>query len=212
MDHQTANKLDRLLAGDAISGPEADAIFERVIAGVEREERAEHNDRRPHWRRALWGTGLIAIAAAGVLVALRTTGPATSELRVRGASGAGPGPRLQLICSGGRPDACPISSQLIFAVSGDATSGFLSAYAEPLEPGAERVWYFSRDGDSPVLDGVRDGTRVFERAVRLAGTHQTGRYRVHVFLSDVALTPAEMLAGTSAVIARAQAELQIIGE
>ena len=39
MDQQTANKLDRLLAEDGLSGPEADAIFDRVYATVAREER-----------------------------------------------------------------------------------------------------------------------------------------------------------------------------
>jgi hypothetical protein len=130
----------------------------------------------------------------------------------RGAAGTAP-PKLELICSGGSVHACPISSKLIFVVAGDATSGFLSAYAEPLDAGAERVWYFSESGQSPELSGVTDGTRVFEQAVRLAGAHQPGRYRVHAFVARRALAEQEMLENASALIAASvEIDLRIVGE
>lgn len=205
MDDQTANKLDRLLAGDGISGPEADAIFTRVVAEVEREEGTRS------WTRVLWGgAAALGLAAAAALIAVRPD-PAPAGFAARG--GAETGPRLEVICADGSLAACPISSRLIFAVSGDATTGFLSAYAEPLEPGAERVWYFARESQSPELAGVANGTRVFEQAVQLVGSHQRGRYRVHAFLADAALGQDEMLANPSGQArATVHAELHIIGE
>jgi hypothetical protein len=206
VDRKTANELDRLLAGDGTSGPEADAIFERVMAEV---ERAEPRHRRRH---ALWAGGAIAAAAAIGVLALRPAAtPSRSELTARGAAQAAP--RIELVCSGGSLDACPISAKLVFAVTGDDTSGFVSAYAEPLDPGAERVWYFSRQVGSPQLNGIGDGTRVLDRAVQLASAHQPGGYRVHVFLSEAALTPDEMLGGAGAsATANLQVELHIVGD
>jgi hypothetical protein len=104
-------------------------------------------------------------------------------------------PRLDAVCSHGTLADCPISATLSFAVSGGGAAGQLSAYAEPLDGQGERVWYFSSDTRTAELAGQAGETRAFNRAVRLAGTHRPGRYRIHAFLADRALTPAEMLAG-----------------
>jgi hypothetical protein len=100
---------------------------------------------------------------------------------------------LELRCTGGTLAACPLSSSLVFVVAGSAEAGFLSAYAEPLSAGAERVWYFSRETNSPELPGPLDGTHVFDRAVQLIGSHRAGRYRVHAFVSEQPLARAELL-------------------
>jgi hypothetical protein len=205
MDDKTANELDRLLAGGGMSGAEADAIFDRVIASVESADRRRHVG-----PRVLWSTGILA-AAAVALIAFSAHPARPPAFTARGASVAVP--RLELICSGGTLEACPLSSKLIFAVAGDATTGFLSAYAEPLEPGTERVWYFSKSNQSPELPRIGEGTRVFERAVQIAGTHRPGRYRVHLFLSDVPLGQEQMLANTDGLAtARSEVELRVSGE
>ena len=118
---------------------------------------------------------------------------------------------LSVICSDGELTACPQTATLVFTVSGDQVSGFLSAYAEPLGPEAERVWYFSKESGSLELDVPADGTRVFQRAVRISPTHPPGRYRVHAFLADRPLGHDEMLAEDlgAAVRSTLQAELVV---
>jgi hypothetical protein len=204
MDAKNANELDRLLADGELSGPEADAIFDRVYEQVARTERVV----RPK-RVAFVIAG--CAAAAAVLLQLRTTLDGPDEFAARGGSAA---TVLEAICSEGSLDACPTTAKLAFLAAGDGTTGFLSAYAEPLDPsaGAERVWYFSRETESPQLTAGADGTRVFERAVRLTGTHRTGRYRVHAFLADHPLGRDDMLGAVSrkGVLASVQIDLTVV--
>ena len=201
MDQQTANQLNRLLADGELSRPEAESIFDRVYAAVEREERPRRL--RPHV--ALFAGGGLAAAAALLLLLVRPADAPRSELTARGASGGAAA--LELRCSGGTLAACPLSSKLVFLLSGSAETGFLSAYAEPLTSGAERVWYFSREVHSPALAEPLDGTYVFDRAVGLGGSHRAGRYRVHAFLADQPLTHGELL--SPHVQERARASLHI---
>jgi hypothetical protein len=185
MDDKTRNHLDRLLADGELSGPEAQAIFERVYADVEREERPRHSA-----RRALWLGGYAAIACFVTVVAMRSSSEQRQGLTARGQGAAAP--ILEMSCSGGTLGTCPASSNLVFLVSGDSSAGYLSAYAEPLDPDLDRVWYFSQETGSPEL-GAAEGTQVFERGVRLRGSHRAGRYRVHAFVADWPLTRAQML-------------------
>jgi hypothetical protein len=191
MDEKNKNQLDRLLADGELGGPEADAIFDRVYAAVASAERAR-------WPARSWLLGGGLSAAAAVLLMLVWPGrhPA-GELTARGSDRYAP--TLEATCSEGSLAACPISAKLVFVVSGDGAGGFLSAYAEPLDAGAERVWYFSREANSPELKRSGNGTRVFDRAVKLAGSHRPGRYRVHAFLAKRPLTHAEMLASGAGV-------------
>jgi hypothetical protein len=186
MDQKTTHQLDRLLADGELSGPEADAIFDRVYASVARDERV-----RWPLRAVLLGGGLSAAAALLVMLA-RPVGDPVGELTARGSVAFAP--TLEATCTDGTLSACPISAKLVFVVSGDAPSGFLSAYAEPLDAGAERVWYFSREANTPEVMLADQGTHVFDRAVMLSGSHQPGRYRVHAFLAARPLAREEMLA------------------
>jgi hypothetical protein len=204
MDSKTANKLDRLLADGDLRGPEADAIFDRVYAQVARTDRVQ----RPV-RRVFVLTGCVAAAAVALFV-WRATFEPHEEFAARGDAAALP--VLDASCSVGTVDACPVSAKLVFIVSGDSTTGFLSAYAEPLDPavGADRVWYFSRESESPRIADTSDGTHVFERAVRLMGTHREGRYRVHAFFADHPLGRDDMLAGSSASGIRARRQFDLV--
>lgn len=203
MDQPTANKLDRLLADGELSGPEADAIFERVHSAVVRTER------RRRVRAVTWLAASIAAAAAIGLVLVEPAPDPRAELTARGS--VADASVLEAVCSQGTLAACPMSSTLTFAIRGSSPAGFLSAYAEPLDAPAERIWYFSSDTASPELAGAVDETRVFDRGVRLSGTHRPGRYRIHAFLADRPLSPAEMVASPDAGQVRAsmQSDLSV---
>jgi hypothetical protein len=189
MDQQTANKLDRLLADDGLSGPEADAIFERVYATVAREPR------RFPTRSLAWTSGGLA-AATAVAAGLWMLGlprEASPEFAARGAEAVGP--RVEFACTGGAMMACPISAKLVFVVSGAAAASYLSAYAEPLDAATPRVWYFSAEAGKPKRAEPAEGTHVLDQTVLLRGSHRVGgRYVVHAFLADRPLGHAEMLA------------------
>jgi hypothetical protein len=212
MDQKTANQLDRMLADGELSGPEADAIFDRVYREVARQDASQRPwQRAPRW---LWG-GIAAAAGVTAVIAVGLPGGGTrpsadhGEFTARGsASGA---IRIDVMCSEGDLAACPTSAKLVFLVAGDEAGGFLSAYAEPLESGAERVWYFSRASDSPRVAPSSVGTRAFDRGVLLQGTHRPGRYRVHAFLADHPLEEREMRGGSpSGLRARTVVEFEVV--
>lgn len=187
MDAKTKTELDRLLGGDQISGPEADAIFERALADVDRAD--GRGVARPVY--AVVAASALAAAAAIALLLIR---PADERDGLRARGGQALGAQLQVVCSGGTLAACPLSSKLIFVASDAHGELFLSGYAEPIDAAAtERVWYFSRETGSPQLAAAVEGTRVFEQAVRVSGTHPPGRYRVHAYLTDRPLERDELL-------------------
>lgn len=202
MDDKATRQLDRLLADGGVSGPEADAILDRVLATVAREE-PRRSSRVIYWV----GAGLAAAAAAFVVLSPRAL-PA-GELTARGTGAAGP--TLQVSCSAGELGACPLAATLVFSIAGDQSTGFLSAYAEPSAEGGERVWYFSQESESPSLADVEDGTRVFGRGVKLSGTHRPGQYRVRAFVSTRPLGQSEMLAGPPqrVLLSRADIDLRV---
>ncbi len=209
MDPKTANQLDRLLADGELSGPEADAIFDRVYASVAAAEPRRLPSGSWSWMRAVvWGSGAIG-ACIAILFMLPSSTPGSNQLTARGLETHAPA--LEVRCDGGTLTSCPSSSKLVFIVSGEHTSGFLSAYAEPLDAGGERVWYFSREAESPRLVGVSDGTRVFDRAVKLGGSHRPGRYRIYAFVAPQPLSHGEMLTSPQTDVARTQIEISITG-
>jgi hypothetical protein len=203
MDEKTSHELDALLADGKVSGPEADAIFDRVYATVARDER-----RWARWRPVLYPVGAVAACAAVALA--WSTGP-SGELTARGAETIAP--VLEVTCAAGSLAACPHSSKLVFVVSGEGVHGALSAYAEPLDGQGERILYFTREAGAPALT-AGDGTRVFHRAVMLAGTHRAGRYRIHAVLTDRPLDRNELLQGPpeESIKASLSTEISVTGE
>jgi hypothetical protein len=196
VDEKTARHMDRLLAQEKrLSGPEADAILERVLAKVEREEK------RPRAIRAFTSVALAA-AAAVLLVVYVPRAPDERQHTVE----EGDMSPLVVSCSPGTLSACPSSSALVFTLKNARASGVLSAYAEPLGPGAEPVFYFSKEDGSASLD---EGTR--SRSVRLPAAQDGGRYRIHALLAPRALSRQELLQGASGIeiVAKARVELVV---
>jgi hypothetical protein len=102
--------------------------------------------------------------------------------------------------------ACPVGSRLLFAVEGAGT-GYLAAYADPAR-GGERIWYFSRDSQSPALAPVA-GTQVAPKAILLGTEHPPGDYLVQVLVTSEPLSRAQ-LARSPATIARRQFSLRVV--
>ena len=198
MDDETARRMDRLLARGKLSGPESDAILERVLDTLDREERGKVRA----MPRRYWAGAALA-AAAAVLIGInlprdpgRVHTPESGDL-----------PGLRVSCEGGELSACPVSGKLVFEVTGKKASGFLSAYAEPIGHEGERVFYYSKEDGSVEVPG--------ESAVRPIGLTKAGRYRVHAVIAERPLTREEVLqqaparAGGAAIRARLQIEIVV---
>ena len=193
MDEKTARHMDRLLAQEKrLSGPEADAILERVLAKVEREEK------RPRAIRAF--TGVALAAAAAVLLVVYVPRAPDEPRHTEESGGLSP---LRVSCSPGTLSACPSSSALAFTLTDAHASGVLSAYAEPLGQGREPVFYFSKEDGSASLD---EGTR----SVRLTAAQGSGRYVIHVLLARRALSRQELLHGAAGVEVVAEASVELV--
>jgi hypothetical protein len=189
IDPGSDDDLDALLGGGRLSGPARDRVFENVVSAVGREPR-----RRRLPRLALSLAAVAAGMAAVVVLAPHIRSRGEQSLRAKGGEGAVV--RLDVECAGGTLESCPHGATLTFGASGGAVSGVLSAYAEPIdhEPGLERIWYFSAEGESPYLD-LGGGTNVARRAVRIGSEHVPGRYRIHLFLTPAPVPKAVLLAG-----------------
>jgi hypothetical protein len=188
IDPSNDRDLDALLGGGRLGGPDRDRIFDHIAAEVAREP-------RPRSRRKVWKVAIVAAGAAAGLVVLAVREPTRTAESVRAKGDQRPGVvQLGVACIEGTLEACPQGATLTFGASGASEAGVLSAYAELRERGAERIWYFSAESETPRLD-VRGGTAVAQRAVRIGPEHIPGRYRVHVFLTRAPVSRALLLSG-----------------
>jgi hypothetical protein len=192
MDDREARRLHRLLAGGRLSRPETDAIRERVLDAIERDER--RSPRR--LRYGAWAGAALAAAAAALLAVRVPESPTHPNLPGAGQAGQRSArPILRLRCSSGTLTACPRTSELIFSATGLRAPAVLSAYAEPLDPALAPVFYFSeQDGGAP-LAVPKSPTRAVEHAVRIPASQRAGRYRVHLFVAERALAREQMRSG-----------------
>ena len=142
----------------------------------------------------------------------KLSGPEADEILARLLAAVGHPTVLELSCTPGTLAACPRSASLVFSASGGGAASYLSAYAEPLAPDAEPVFYLSEEDGSPKLAQPAKGDRS-EYTLALPVAHPLGRYRVHAFLASYPLERAEMLDGVgdvSAVAVRIQVEIMIV--
>jgi hypothetical protein len=193
------DQLDFFLAGGNLARPTLDRIADQVIA------RQAPGPRR---RRALLAlTSALGVAAAVLVMVQRPPSGAqpNGAFSVKGPAG----PSLQVECAQGPRSACPIGSTLLFSISGPA-DGYLSAFAEPVRAGGERIWYFSGDGTSPYLRGGGD-RRILTQGVLVGSEHAPGEYVVHLLLTRSPLSRSEVLSPPSdTILGRASAALRIV--
>ena len=121
------------------------------------------------------------------------------------------GPAIEIRCADGTLEACPVTSSLVFAVSGNREAVFLSAYAEPAWKDVGRLFYFAKEGGGLAIAPAGEGARASERTVRLSPEHEPGRYRVYAFVADRALGPDDMRwqRGGDATLAKVRVEVVI---
>lgn len=194
-------EIDHLLAEGRLAGPTKDRIFdaviERVGAPAPSEDRGTEGRRPRSWR--FWTGGLLVLAGAAavwLLVPRSATHDLGTDFRPKGPASPGARPQLDAVCAGASLAACPVGATLVLGVS-EGEGGFLAAYAEPERaagsPGGERIWYFSKEGESPRL-APGDGAQAARKAIRIGAEHLPGDYQVHLFLTRSPLGRAQLLA------------------
>jgi len=173
------DKLDELLARGRLSAPRRERIFEHVHRTV-RGSRARS--------KYLIVVGPLALAAALALL-LRSQDDGTSRYASKGLGRS----NLELGCSGGQLSHCPRGSKLIFHIDALPTAGFLHAFAEPLEKGQERVWYYPTATNAPPpVEPAADG-QIMGQGIVVGPEHAVGRYRVHLVVASTPLSREELL-------------------
>jgi hypothetical protein len=193
------DKLDDLLARGRLGAPRRERIFEEV-------HRQVHRGGARSRSKYLMIAGPLALAAA-LAILLRPQGDRSSGYASKGISGSGVG----LGCSGGELSHCPRGSKLIFHLEALQGPGFLHAYAEPLEPGLERVWYYPTAASPPPHVEPVQGGQILERGIAVGPEHASGHYRVHVVLASTPLSREELLgSATRNVVAADVIEMVIV--
>ncbi len=87
--------------------------------------------------------------------------------------------------------------------------GYVSAWAEPAG-GGERIWYFSADTSSPLVDAVSTSPAVATRAVKLGPEHAAGAYVVEVRVTAKPIARDELLRlPEDAALAKGRARLTV---
>jgi hypothetical protein len=208
MDEKTARDMDRLLAGGELSGPEADAIEKRVFEALDRAAGRQ----RPGGVIRYWpvaASAALAMAAA-VLLVVRGGMPGVepSGGPMQPEEGA-LGPTIALRCADGTLAACPVTSSLVFTVSGNRKRVFLSAWAERVGTEGGSVVYFSQEGGGVEIAAAAEGAHAAETKMRLSPEHEPGPYRVHAFVADRVLGREEMRSGRGADAAQAEVRVQV---
>ena len=174
------NELDHLLARGRLSGPRRDRIFDEVDKQV-----------RGSWRsrsRYLLIGGPLALAAALALAIRPGAGP-HDGLAAKGGAHS----NVDIGCSGGELSHCPRGSKLIFQFDSLRNPVFLHAWAEPLAPGLERVWYYPTAAHAPPRVAAFDAAQTLEQGVVVGAEHAPGAYRVHLVLASAPLSRDELL-------------------
>jgi hypothetical protein len=211
MDDEAARDMDNLLAGGELSGPEADAILDRVLESLDRAQGKKPPARLLRYWPAAAGAALAAAAAVVLVLRGGVTGVEPAGEQVRYEEGAF-GPKLEIRCADGTLAACPVRSSLVFAVSGSPKRVFLSAYAERVGTEGGQVFYFAEEGGGVEIAAAAaaEGARAAEAKVRLSPEHEPGRYRVHAFVAERVLGREEMQAGRGEDAAEAEVRVEVV--
>jgi hypothetical protein len=167
---RTIEDIDSLLGRGSIGASRRDAILQTVLARVQAETSART---RRWWSFA--GLGCAAAAVALIFLMPSFSPPSSPPFRAKGTVSITPS--VQVECLGATLARCPTGSLLVVRV--DGVRGFVSAWAEPLG-GGERVWYFSAETFSPLVDGISAAPAAATRAVRIGPEHALGTFVVYI--------------------------------
>jgi hypothetical protein len=180
--------LDSLLGRGGIGATRRDAILQTVLARVRAEAPI-----RIRWSWSILGLGTVAVAAALFLLVPPLSRPASSSFHAKGAVAELPPatmPSVQLDCLGASLTACPRESLLVVRVTG--VRGFVSAWAEPAGDG-ERIWYFSAETQSPLVDGLLNPPATTTRAVKIGPEHLASAYVVEIRVTERPMTREDLM-------------------
>jgi hypothetical protein len=121
---------------------------------------------------------------------------------------------VELGCSDGELSHCPRGSKLIFRLDALSSEGFLHAYAEPVEAGHERVWYFPTAATPPPHVRAAAGAQVMEQGIVVGPEHAAGHYHVHLVVASTQLSREEVLLTTSmrSIVAEDVIEMVIVDQ
>ena len=202
------DKLDELLARGHLSGPQYDAVLDRVLARTETRE-----PRRAAGRWLRWTLVPGMAIASGVAAWLLVARPAPEPFAAKGAptTSAANG-ALQIGCAPAGDHVCRAGSTLMFTVNSALASGSLGAYAERVgDSSRERIWYFpTARGTSPTI-ARGTGTVVVPDGIRIGAEHPPGHYRVTVWLAARPLGRGEVdSAGRGEIRSRAVLDLEVV--
>jgi len=175
------DKLDDLLARGRLGAPRRERIFEEVDRRV----------RRRHASRFLFVAGPVALAA-GLAFLLRPHGAGQDQYAAKGTLQS----PVELGCSGGELSHCPRGSKLLFRLDALPSAGFLHAYAEPLDPERERVWYYPTVANPPPRVEPTAVGQIMGQGIVVGPEHVPGPYRVHLVIASTPLSREELLSGT----------------
>jgi hypothetical protein len=198
-------KLDELLAGGLLGGPQYDRILDRVMA---------RSDARPprrttvllRWAVAPGFAAATAVAVAWLVIARPARDPFTPKGTAAGvASGV-----LEMGCGPSGRHVCRMGDTLMFAVNAALASGVLGAYAERVDdPAHDRIWYFPATTAAAPAVAPGKGTVVVPEGIRIGPEHRPGRYRVIAWIASRSLGRAEVDAPASAGLYRSRAILEL---
>jgi hypothetical protein len=196
IDVKSDDKLDRLLARGRLSAPRRERIFDEVARRVRRRRASPY----------LIVAAPLALAA-GLALLLR---PQSSGSEHYAAKGTLQSP-VELACSGGELSRCPRGSKLMFRIETLPSAGYLHAYAEPLEAGQERIWYYPTGVNPPPRVEPAAAGQIMGQGIVIGREHAPGRYRVYLVVASTPLSREDLLAGSmSNVVAADVFEMLIV--
>jgi hypothetical protein len=190
------DKLDDLLARGRLSAPRRERIFEEVVGQV----------RHPRASRYFIIAGPLALAA-GLALLLRPGSDHSGQFAAKGTLRS----NVELGCSDGELSHCPRGSKLIFRLDALSSEGFLHAYAEPVDAGQERVWYFPTATTPPPHVRPAAGAQVMGQGIVVGPEHAASHYRVHLVVASTQLSREEVLASSMrSIVAEDVIEMVIV--
>jgi hypothetical protein len=182
-------KLDALLARGGMSGGERERIVDEILP------------KRRLWSvaRIAWMSPILAGAAALVLwwMPVRRSGFT--------ARGTAQKVGLSVGCLDGGGTRCVGKSVVVFRVDGADRTAHFFAYAKK---DGQTLWYFPTESGSSPEVRAQSGPQVLRQAASLGAT---GRYELHLILSEQAMSRAEILQAPSGhFLAEDVAEVEVV--